>query len=636
MRRSILLLALVACNVPEEAPEAQADAIGAEDPSLAVDGDSGAAEEQVAAEPDAPSIRDGETVGGVSVVRVGQMTYAADRILIGTYGAPPKAFVLGGFTLRRIADFGLIDGGVYALPDGLSAPDAVQLVSAAGVAAYAELDQVRHASAVNDPLRSYQWSLDKVGADAAWLKSTGVGAIVAVIDTGVAVSTVDGITSLLAGWDYVNNDANPTDDNGHGTHVANTIGEKTNNGVGCAGLAYGASILPIKALDAAGSGFTSNVILGVDYAVQHGADVINMSLGASTSSTSEASAMLAAYNAGVFVVAASGNATANSVDYPAAYPGVVSVGATGFSNTRAPYSNIGAGLDLVAPGGDTSVDANGDGYGDGILQETRASGVWNYYFYQGTSMATPHVAAAAALIMAKGATNLEAESTLKSTALDLGAAGVDTTYGSGLIQADKALTAYLSATTVNKAPVASTGGPYTGTAGTARTLSGAGSTDSDGTITSWAWSFGDGTTGTGASVSHAWTTAGTYTVSLTVTDNAGAKTTASTTATIAAASTCDFSGTVSSGSVYHALGTLPKATLVDRWLRFTTTTANLDLYLESAAVGSTRWSTVARSTSTTAGAAEHVAYTTTTKQNGYQFRWRVARASGSSSYCISR
>ena len=636
MRRSLLLLALVACNGPEEATEAQADAVGAPDPSVAIDADTASAEEQAASNDMNTGLDDDATVGGVSVVGASQRTYAADRILIGTNGAPPRAFTLGGFTLRRIAAFGIIDGGVYALPDGLSAPDAVQLVSAAGVAAYAELDQVRHASAVNDPFRSYQWSLDKVGADAAWLKSTGVGAIVAVIDTGVAVSTVDGITSLLAGWDYVNNDANPTDDNGHGTHVANTIGEKTNNGVGCAGLAYGASILPIKALDATGSGFTSNVILGVDYAVQHGADVINMSLGASTSSTSEASAMLAATNAGVFVVAASGNATGGTVDYPAAYPGVVSVGATGFSNTRAPYSNIGAGLDLVAPGGDTTVDANGDGYGDGILQETLMSGAWNYYFFQGTSMATPHVAAAAALIMAKGATNLEAETYLKSTALDLGVVGVDTSYGSGLIQADKAITAYLSATTVNQAPVASTGGPYTGTAGTARALSGAGSTDPDGAVTAWSWSFGDGTTGTGSSVSHTWTAAGTYTVSLTVTDNAGAKTTATTTATIAAASTCDFSGTLSSGSLYHSLGTLPKATLVDRWLRYTTTTANLDFYLEAAALGSTKWTSVAKSTSTKAGVAEHVAYTTTTAQNGYQFRWRVARASGSSSYCISR
>ncbi len=636
MRRSMFLLALVACNAPEDVTLAQADAVGAQDPSVAVDADTASAEAQAAPSDARPGLDDSATAGSASVVHAGQMTYAADRILIGTNGAPPKAFVVGGFTLRRLAAFGIIDGGVYALPDGLSAPDAVQLVSAAGVAAYAELDQVRHASAVNDPLRSYQWSLDKVGADAAWLKSTGVGAIVAVIDTGVAVSTVDGVTSLLAGWDYVNNDASPTDDNGHGTHVANTIGEKTNNGVGCAGLAYGASILPIKALDASGSGFTSNVILGVDYAVQHGADVINMSLGASTSSTSEASAMLAATNAGVFVVAASGNATGSTVDYPAAYPGVVSVGATGFSNTRAPYSNIGAGLDLVAPGGDTTVDANGDGYGDGILQETVMTGAWNYYFFQGTSMATPHVAAAAALIMAKGATNLEAESYLKSTALDLGAVGVDTSYGSGLIQADKAITAYLSATTVNQAPIANTGGPYTGTAGTARALSGAGSTDANGTVTAWSWSFGDGTTGTGSSVSHTWAAAGTYTVSLTVTDNAGATSTATTTATIAAASTCDFSGTLSTGSLYHSLGTLPKATLVDRWLRYTTTTANLDFYLEAAAVGSTKWTSAAKSTSTKAGVAEHVAYTTTTAQNGYQFRWRVARVSGSSSYCISR
>ena len=636
MRRPLLLLALVACNAPVEllptdATEEIVEPLSpdAVDTAGAVE-DTDVAPEAVVADPsDAP------LVGSIAAVQA----FAQDRVLVGTFGFAPKELTVQGHTLVRRAAFQLIDGGVYGVPDGLSPMDVVQWLQASGAVAYAELDYERHASAVNDPFRKNQWNLDKIGADKAWTMSTGLGVVVAVIDTGVGTSPTDGITHLNAGWDFVNDDGSAADDNGHGTHVASTIGEKTNNGVGAAGLAYNATLLPVKVLNQDGSGLTSNVILGVEYAVAHGAKVINLSLGSSSSSQAEAAAMQAASAAGVFIAAAAGNDAAATVNYPAANPGVVSVGATGYRNTLAPYSNKGTGLDLVAPGGDNSVDANGDGYNDGILAETKLSGSWSYYFYEGTSMASPHVAAAAAMLMAKGATNVQAESMLKNNALDLGSAGADTTYGAGLIQVDKALTAWTAAHPANRAPTAVAGGPYTGRVGVARSLNGASSSDSDGSIARYAWTFGDGGTAVGAAVSHIWTTVGTYTVTLTVTDNLGLTAKASTTATITASTsgTCDFAGTISTTlNTFHNLGTAPTGRALDEYLRWTTTTADLDFILETAPAGTSTWTGASGSSTAGSGIAEHISYTVPSRLNGAQFRWRVVRKVGTSAYCIGR
>ncbi|MFT5682873.1 MAG: serine protease, partial [Myxococcota bacterium] len=256
----------------------------------------------------------------------------------------------------------------------------------------------------------------------------------------------DGIGSLTSGYDFVNNDSNAADDNGHGTHVAGTIAQATDNSSGVAGLAYDATIMPIKVLDSSGSGYVSDTVLGINYAVTNGADVINLSLGSTSYSSAEAAAVANAYSNGVFVAAATGNSGGSSVDYPAAYSGAVAVGATRYGNALASYSNKGSAVDLVAPGGDTSRDDNGDGYADGVLQETFSGSTWSYYFFQGTSMAAPHVAAAAAMLMAEGASNTDAEAALIATATDLGSSGWDSSYGYGLIQPDAAL-ALLSSST---------------------------------------------------------------------------------------------------------------------------------------------------------------------------------------------
>jgi len=200
------------------------------------------------------------------------------------------------------------------------------------------------------------------------------------------------------------------------------------------------------------------------------------------------------------------------------------VGATRYDENVTYYSNRGSALDIVAPGGDLNVDQNEDGYGDGVLQQTFGwfYGV-GYYFYAGTSMATPHVAGVAALIIsASGNPNRDfVRDVLQSTAEDHGATGWDTTYGWGIVDAGAALASLSSEPPTNQSPVANAGGPYSGIAGEPLSFDGSASSDSDGTIVSYDWDFGDGNTGSGESPSHTYGVAGTYTVTLTVTDDDG-------------------------------------------------------------------------------------------------------------------
>jgi subtilisin family serine protease len=258
----------------------------------------------------------------------------------------------------------------------------------------------------------------------------------------------NGFIDDVGGWDFINSDAHPNDDNSHGTHVAGTIAQTTNNVLGVAGVAFGTTIMPVKVLDAAGTGSLDGVAAGIRYAVDNGADVISLSLGGPGSSALQ-SAVAYAYDNGVVVCAASGNGGSDGIgdaacDFPAAYDAyVIAVGATQYDESRAPYSNYGSSLDIVAPGGNTGVDQNGDGYPDGVLQNTfgQTTVDWAYYFYQGTSMATPHVSGVAALLLAGDPTLTpdEIRSILQSTADDLGATGRDNTFGWGLVNATAAL-----------------------------------------------------------------------------------------------------------------------------------------------------------------------------------------------------
>jgi serine protease len=377
----------------------------------------------------------------------GDAEFAEDRILVGFWDMDkPERIDFQGHELPRVRDFVELPIAVFQLEAGDDVRATVEELRASGRYRYVEPDYVRRSSSVNDPYYSYQWHFDEVNAAAAWSSSIGTGTVVAVIDTGVTSGPYDGINNIVSGYNFVSNSSNAADDNGHGTHVAGTIAQASNNGAGVAGLAYGADIMPIKSLDSSGSGYTSDVVAGINWAVSNGADVINMSLGSSSYSSTEATAVLNAWQAGVFVAAATGNSYSNTVEYPAAYSGAVAVGATAYAGSLPAYSNTGSAIDLVAPGGNTSVDANGDGYADGVLQETFSGSSWSYYFFQGTSMAAPHVAAAAAMLMANGATNEEALDALEATAFDLGSSGWDSSHGWGLIQVDDAL-AYAGSST---------------------------------------------------------------------------------------------------------------------------------------------------------------------------------------------
>ena len=311
---------------------------------------------------------------------------------------------------------------------------------------YAEPNYYRSLhSTPNDELYSYQWHLPLINLPDAWDVTAGENVTVAVIDSGVNPFGRDSFGErLLPGYNAIFRIPGGIDFANHGTHVAGTIGQETNNRTGVAGIAYRANILPVTALLAlTGSGLDSWIIDGIMWATDQGADIINMSLGGSLPSKAMEDAVNYAYERGVTVVASSGNDGENDVAFPAAYENCIAVGAVRFDKTVTSYSNRGSALDLVAPGGDMDVDQNHDGEPDCVLQETFwwLGLNWGYWWFAGTSMASPHVAGVAALIKAVHPEfgPDEIRMVLEDTAEDLGGPGWDQTYGYGLIDASAAV-----------------------------------------------------------------------------------------------------------------------------------------------------------------------------------------------------
>ncbi|MEZ4237508.1 MAG: S8 family serine peptidase [Myxococcota bacterium] len=263
----------------------------------------------------------------------------------------------------------------------------------------------------NDPMYDKQWHLRAMGAPEGWAETArGRGVIVAVVDTGIAkVEDLQG-TKILPGASFVPGTTDATDDQGHGTHVAGTIAQTTNNGIGVAGVAPEATLMPVKVLSSMGFGSSAWIASGIDYAVDEGADVINLSLGGGYSAIIH-NAIKKAKQHGVIVVAAAGNSGRRGVGYPGALEEAIGVSATGPDGSMAPYSSYGEGVDIAAPGGDKRKA------GGGVLQDTiDGKGGHHYVEYQGTSMATPHVAGAAAILLSQGMAPETVERVLLQTA----------------------------------------------------------------------------------------------------------------------------------------------------------------------------------------------------------------------------
>jgi serine protease len=306
----------------------------------------------------------------------------------------------------------------------------------------------------NDPKYPLQWHLDAINTPEAWMHTRGRTATVAVIDTGVAYKDLDhkGVHAKavpdLAGIEMVHGKSfasglpDGLDDHAHGTHVTGTIAQATDNKIGVAGIAHRAKIMPLKVLSASGGGSVGDIANAIRYAADNGADVINMSLGGPLPSRVMAKAVEYAHNKGVTVICAAGNDGRSRISYPAAYEGAVAVAATDYEGKRTFYSNWGKQLDISAPGGDTRSDKNRDGYPDGVLQNTIVVGDPSrndYLWFQGTSMAAPHAAGVAALIVAQGVNNpKEVERILKQTAVHPNKKEWDQEYGAGIIDAEAA------------------------------------------------------------------------------------------------------------------------------------------------------------------------------------------------------
>ncbi len=403
-----------------------------------------------------------------------------------------------GGTVKHV--YGIIPAIAATLPS-----QAIEALQKAPGVLRVEPDLEVHALAEIDAT----WGVKQIGAGAVHPYNTGEGVKVAVIDSGIDYTHPDLAANYAGGYDWVNDDSNPMDDNGHGSHVAGTIAGVA-DGFGVVGVAPKARLYALKVLDRNGSGYFSDIIAALQWCVTNHIQVTNNSYG---SPFDPGSATLAAFNnayaAGIVHIAAAGNSGTESgagdnVIYPAKYATVVAVAATDSSNKRASFSSTGPDVEIAAPGVSIYSTIPGGGYA----------------YYKGTSMASPHVAGTAALIIKSGVTTPGAiRERLRTTADDLGTIGKDTWYGYGLVDADEAAPTVL----VGGIPAVTINSPASGASFHVKetiTFSGTALDPENGDLSSglvWASSL-DGSLGAGAEVTHTFTTEGQRTITAAVTD----------------------------------------------------------------------------------------------------------------------
>ena len=333
--------------------------------------------------------------------------------------------------------------GLTILSSSRSALDAVRSLSSDPSVDWAEADKSFHAGlTLDDPRNGEQYGNEKIDLPQAWDLTMGdESVVVAVVDTGVDLTHPDLRDRLTSGTSFVEGSQGPLDDNGHGTHVAGIIAASANNGVGVAGVAPLVRIMPVKVLKNDRFGRLSDIVSGIAWAVDHGADVINLSLGSDEDKNGHSKAMDAtvryAISRNVTVVAAMGNMGINGISYPAGYAGVIAVGASDERDERASFSSYGKWISVCAPGvGILSTTPTYDVY------ETSESGMaHNYDYLDGTSMATPFVSGVAALVLSRYP-NLPptlVKARIEKSADSIGLPGFDSFTGFGRINAFKAL-----------------------------------------------------------------------------------------------------------------------------------------------------------------------------------------------------
>jgi subtilisin family serine protease len=337
---------------------------------------------------------------------------------------------------------------VLAVPAGDELALAERLRTRPGVVEAAPNYRVQALGGPSDPYLSRQWYHPLMRSSEGWASVTGSAAVtIAVIDSGADLSHPDLAARLLPGQDYVDG-GQPLDEFGHGTHVAGLIGAVTDNAVGIAAVDWQARLLVIRTLDANGQGYVADIVQAIDYAVAHGADIINLSLGGPKGGAMLQPAIDRAHAAGVVVVAAMGNEGVDTPYYPAACDHVIAVAATTRLDRYASYSNYGAYVDLAAPGGEWGTDRpTADGiYSTMPTYRVTANSLlgmdYDYEYWQGTSMSAALVSGLSALLLSAhpALTPEGVEDTMAGTAVDLGASGWDGDYGWGRIAVGAAVT----------------------------------------------------------------------------------------------------------------------------------------------------------------------------------------------------